>query len=69
MISFEPLFATMKEKNISGYTLCKKMGFPASNYYKIKKGTPISTYTVNNLCKLLGVGVDSIMVYIEEENE
>ena len=35
MISYEPLFRTMKEKHISSYELAKR-GFPRSTYYAIK---------------------------------
>ena len=37
MISYEPLFKTMKQKNISSYELAKR-GFPRSTYYAIKHG-------------------------------
>lgn len=66
MISYEPLFRTMKEKRITSYRL-GKMGFPLSNYYAIKRGENISTHTLNQLCKLLQCRVEEILVYIEEK--
>ncbi len=66
MISYEPLFQTMKEKGISSYRL-GKMGFPLSNYYALKKGENISTHTLNHLCKLLQCRVEDVIVYIDEE--
>jgi len=66
VISYEPLFKTMKEKGISSYRL-NKMGFPQSNYYAIKRGENISTHTLNNLCKLLQCSVEDILEYIEEQ--
>lgn len=65
MISYEPLFVTMKARGITAYRL-SKMGFPQSNYYAIKRGENISTHTVNQLCKLLNCGVSDIMEYIED---
>ena len=62
MISYEPLFQTMKEKGITSYRLIK-MGFPQSNYYAIKRGEHISTHTVDQLCRLLSCGVADIMRY------
>ena len=38
MISYEPLFRTMKEKGITSYRL-EKMGFNRSTYYSIKVET------------------------------
>ena len=67
MISYEPLFRTMKEKGISTYRL-GKMGFPMSNYYAMKRGDNISTHTLNHLCKLLRCRVEDVMEYIDDEN-
>lgn len=60
MISYEPLFRTLKEKGITSYRL-EKMGFSRTNYYSIKKGNPISSTTVDTLCKLLDCSVSDIM--------
>lgn len=68
MISYEPLFRTMKEKGISSYRL-GKMGFPMSNYYAIKRGENISSHTLNQLCRLLQCRVEDVMEYVEDEPE
>ena len=68
MISYEPLFRTMKEKGISSYRL-GKMGFPMSNYYAIKRGENISSHTLNQLCRLLQCRVEDVMEYVENEPE
>lgn len=68
MISYEPLFRTMKEKGISSYRL-GKMGFPMSNYYAMKRGENISSHTLNQLCRLLQCGVEDVMEYVEDEPE
>ena len=62
MISYEPLFETMKSKKITSYRLFK-MGFPQSNYYAIKRGDNISTHTINELCRILQCEVSDIMKY------
>ena len=66
MISYEPLFCTMKEKGISSYRL-GKMGFPMSNYYAMKRGENISSHTLNQLCRLLQCRVEDVMEYVDEE--
>lgn len=66
MISYEPLFQTMKEKGITSYRL-GKMGFPLSNYYAMKRGKNISTHTLNQLCKLLQCKVEDVLEYIDLE--
>lgn len=66
MISYAPLFQTMKEKNITSYKL-EKMGFSRATYYSIRQGNSISTNTVNQLCKLLNCNVNNIMTYIDDD--
>ena len=53
MISYQPLFKTMREKNIT-------------SYYSIQKGNSISTNTVNQLCSLLNCSVSDVIEYIED---
>lgn len=66
MISYEPLFETMKRKNISSYRLFK-MGFPQSNYYAMKRGDHVSTHTIEALCRILECDVCDIMRYQNDE--
>ena len=65
MISYAPLFTTMKEKGITSYRL-GKMGFPLSTYYAMKRGENISTHSLNQLCRLLGCRVEDILEYVED---
>ncbi|MBO5097925.1 MAG: helix-turn-helix transcriptional regulator [Agathobacter sp.] len=67
MISFAPLFKTMKEKKITSYKL-EKLGFSRATYYSIQKGNSISTNTVNQLCKLLKCSVSDVMEFVDDEN-
>lgn len=66
MISYAPLFKTMKAKQITSYRL-EKMGFSRATYYSIQKGNSVSTNTINQLCRLLKCGVPDIMEYIDDE--
>ncbi len=68
MISYAPLFKTMKEKHITSYRL-EKLGFSRATYYSIQKGNSVSTNTINQLCKLLKCNVTDVMEYIEDEEE
>lgn len=68
MISYGPLFRTMKEKQVSSYEL-EKRGFPRSTYYAIKHGKGITTNSINQLCSILHCSVSDVVEYIEEEPE
>ena len=65
MISYEPLFRTMKRKGITSYRL-GKMGFPLSNYYAMKRGENMSTHTLNQLCALLQCPVEDVLEYVAD---
>ncbi len=66
MISYTPLFKTMKDRKITSYRL-EKMGFSRATYYSIQKGNSVSTNTINQLCKLLKCDVSDVIQYIDEE--
>ena len=65
MISYEPLFKTMKRKGITSYRL-QKEGFSRATFYSIKQGNSISTNTVDQVCRLLKCNVYDIMEYRED---
>lgn len=66
MISYEPLRKTMKSRNISSYTLINKAGFSGNTLQRIKDNKPMSTTTIDKLCKVLKCGVTDIIEYIED---
>ena len=68
MISYAPLFQTMKAKKITSYRL-EKMGFSRATYYSIQKGNSVSTNTINQLCKLLKCEVSDVIMYIDDEQK
>ena len=60
MISYEPLFRTMKEKR--GHIVpVAKDGFQSCHYYAMKCGKSVSTNTIDLLCRLLHCHVEDIM--------
>lgn len=68
MISYEPLWRTMKKRGISSYQL-EKRGFSRATYYSIRHGNSISTNTINQLCRILKCGVSDIIEFIDEDEE
>jgi len=69
MISFNPLFKTMKDKGVSAYKLAQ-MGFSESTFYRIKRQSGKENYgnmdTINQLCQLLDCTVSEIIEYIPD---
>lgn len=69
MISYEPLYRTLKEKGISTYKLIKEYHISRSLLDRLKHDKPISTVTLNDLCALLHCKVEDVLVFVEDETE
>ena len=69
MISFEPFYRTLKQKNISTYKLINQFGISRSLLDRLKHNKPISTVTINDLCRFLDCRVEDILVYIDDSEE
>ncbi len=67
MISYKPLYETMKKKGVSTYKLINTYGISRSLIDRLKHGKPITTVTLNDLCEILQCSVEDILVYIEEK--
>lgn len=63
MISFEPLWETMKKKNISQYKLIKEYSFSTGQLDRLRKNGNINSYTLNQLCEILDCQLSDIAVY------
>lgn len=66
MITYEPLYKTMKEKNISTYKLINTYGISRSLLDRLKHNKPITTVTIDDLCKILDCNVEDILKYEKE---
>lgn len=67
MISYEPFYKTMQKKNMTTYKLIKDYNISRSLLDRLKHNKPISTVTLNDLCRILKCRVEDILVYSEEE--
>lgn len=67
VISYEPFYATLKKKNLSTYKLVKDYNVSRSLLDRLKHNKPLSTVTIDDLCRILKCNVYEIMVYIEDE--
>lgn len=66
MISYEPLWRTMKSKNISTYTLIYKLGFSPNTIYNLKHNKSITIHTLEKLCSVLNCTPNDVIEFIEE---
>ena len=67
MISYEPFYKKLKEKNISTYRLVNDYGISRSLLDRLKHNKPITTVTIDDLCAILQCQVEDILIYIPNE--
>ncbi len=67
MITYEPLYRTMKEKGFTTYKLINEYGISRSLIDRLKHNRPITTVTLNDLCTILDCRVEDVMVYTKDE--
>ena len=68
MISYAPLWETMRRQKATTYTLQVKGGISSSTIRRMKAGESGSTNTLDALCRLLHCQVTDVLTYIEDEN-
>ncbi len=63
IISYEPLWETMRRKGVTTYALIKNYSFSRGTLESLKQGRNISTSTLNDLCRILDCRVEDVLVY------
>ena len=66
MISYAPLWRTMKDKGVTKYTLIYKLGFSAYTITNLRKNKSITINTMEKLCKALDCTPNDIVEFTEE---
>ena len=69
MISYAPLWETMKRKNATTYTLQDKGEISSSTVRRLKANESVSTNTLDALCRILDCELDDIIAYLPDETE
>ncbi len=66
MISYSPLYTTMQKKGFTTYTLITKYGVSRSLIDRLKHNKPITTVTLDDLCRILDCRVEDIVEYVKD---
>ena len=69
MISYTPLWKTMREKGATTYTLQEKGHISSSTIRRLRANQSVSTNTLDALCNLLRCGLLEIVEYTPDETE
>lgn len=66
MISYEPFYETLKKQKMTTYKLIKDYNISRSLLDRLKHNKPLSTVTIDDLCRILQCNVQDILIYKEE---
>lgn len=66
MISYAPLWETMKRCGATTYTLQVKGHISSSTIRRLKANDSVSTNTLDALCAILGCTLQDIIVYVPD---
>ena len=69
MMSFDPLWETLKKKDITTYRLIKEYNLSRGMLDKLKHNRNVTLETVNWLCTILECRVEDVVVYRKERQE
>ncbi len=67
MITYAPLWRTLKKKKISTYALIKDYGFSKGTLDALKHDRNITMATLNDICGLLDCTPEDVIEYVPDK--
>ena len=67
IISYEPLWETLKRKGISTYVLIKDYPFSKGTLDSLKHNRNISTATLNDICNMLECDISDVLKFTPDK--
>lgn len=68
MIRYTPFWNTLKEKQISQYSLTEKYDISSSTLSKLRHNEICSLHTIDRLCEILDCSISGIVEYYKESD-
>lgn len=69
VIDYSPFWKTLKESTETTYTLITNHHISSSTLDKLRKNKPITTTTINDLCRVLHCNVQDIAQYVHNDKD
>lgn len=67
MISYEPLWQTMKKRGETTYTLINHHGINPRTIHNLKQNKSITMYTLERLCQILCCQAEDIVLFLPDK--
>lgn len=68
MISYAPLWKTMAAKGYTTYTLRVIHGMSHATVQRLQADLPVSTHTLDKLCRILDCRLEDVAAYVPDQN-
>ena len=69
MIDYSPFWKTLKTSSETTYTLINKYRLSSATIDKLRKNKPVTTTTINDLCRILNCNVQDILTYVPSDSD
>lgn len=69
MLVYTPFWETLRDSDETTYTLIKNHHISSSTIDKLRKNKPLTTTTLNDLCRILNCPIEKIIVYIPSDQD
>ena len=69
MIVYDKFWETLKKRNISTYALINSHNISSSTLTRLRHNKPLSTVTLNDLCRILNCRLDEVASYIQSDDD
>lgn len=69
MICYRPLWKTMEQKKATTYTLREKHKISHATVQRLQTDLPVSTYTLDRLCRILDCRLEDVAEYIPDKQQ
>ena len=69
MLIYTPFWETLAHSGETTYTLIKNHHISSSTIDKLRKNKPLTTTTLNELCRILKCNIEDIARYVPSEED
>lgn len=69
MIDYSPFWETLKQSDETTYTLITKHHLSSATIDKLRKNKPLTTTTLNDLCRILHCDLQELARYVPSDDD
>ena len=69
MIRYDPLWRTLKAKNISQYRLIKDYGIDKAQLQRLRDNRVVKTMILDTLCTILDCRIEDVVEFVPENTK